>query len=331
VLKLHHARLHLSLSVAWLALAASVVAKAQMPVADDGIVKDERAPALLESLPSETLGPDDLVVLSIPYCTELSHAFRVGTDGTLTLPLMSKKMQASGLTPDQLADEIKAEVKREQILNDPTVSVSVQEYRSRPVSVVGAVIHPVTFQATGRTTLLDAIARAGGLSPSAGGTIVLTQHAGNSGGLEKVQRIAVSDLLSGSDTKYNVILHGADEIRVPEASKIFVTGNVHRPGMYAMPADLDTTVLKAIALSEGLTSFSAKVAYIYRREPGQTNRVEVAVPLKSIMARKSSDVFLKPDDILYIPDAAGRRLTGQVLTQIMGFGSAAGTGLLIYR
>jgi polysaccharide export outer membrane protein len=296
-----------------------------------GPVKEDRPKLLEENLPSETLGANDLVALSVPYCTELSHTFRIGSDGTLTLPLLSRKLQASGLNPDQLAAAIKSELEREQVLVNPTVDVSVQEYRSRPVSVTGAVVHPLTFQSTGRTTLLDALAQAGGMSPTAGGTIILTEHAGNEGGTEKVRMIATSELMGGSDSRYNVILHGDDEIRVPEASKIFVTGNVRRPGMYPMPADLDTTVMKAIALSEGLANFSAKVAYIYRRSSASPDRVELPVQLKRIMARKANDVLLQPDDILYVPDAPGRRLTGQILSQVAGFGSAAGAGMLIYK
>jgi polysaccharide export outer membrane protein len=297
----------------------------------DGIVKDDQPRQLLENLPSEMLGNNDLVALSVPYCAELNRTFRIGSDGTLTLPLLSRKIQAAGLTSDQLADAVKLELEREQVLVNATVAVSVQEYRSRPVSVTGAVVHPITFQSTGRTTLLDALTRAGGMSPTAGGTIILTEHAGNQGGAEKVITIATTELMNGADSKYNVILHGDDEIRIPEASKIFVTGNVRRPGMYPMPAELDTTVRKAIALSEGLASFSAKVAFIYRRSGTSQSRVEITVPLRKIMERKSDDVLLKPDDILYIPDAPGRRLTGQILSQVAGFGSAAGAGMLIYK
>jgi polysaccharide export outer membrane protein len=251
----------------------------------DGIVKDDQPRQLLENLPSEMLGNNDLVALSVPYCAELNRTFRIGSDGTLTLPLLSRKIQAAGLTSDQLADAVKLELEREQVLVNATVAVSVQEYRSRPVSVTGAVVHPITFQSTGRTTLLDALTRAGGMSPTAGGTIILTEHAGNQGGAEKVITIATTELMNGADSKYNVILHGDDEIRIPEASKIFVTGNVRRPGMYPMPAELDTTVRKAIALSEGLASFSAKVAFIYRRSGTSQSRVELSVPVRKKIRR----------------------------------------------
>ena len=318
-------------AVALLAASFSATMWCQKPLAgpDDLAVIQTRTVA--ENLPAEALGADDLVELTVSYCTELTRTFRVGSDGKLALPLLSGKLHVAGLKPDEVADALKLELEREHILISPTVSVSVLEYRSRPVSVMGAVVHPLTFQATGRTTLLDALARAGGMSSAAGGTVILTEHAGGAGAREQVQIIPARVLLNESDPKYNIVLHGGEEIRVPEASKIFVTGNVRHPGMYPMQGDADTTVMKAVALSQGLDNFSSNTAFIYRRSSESSDRVELAVPLKQIMARKAIDVALKPDDILYIPDANGRRLTSRVINQIVGFGSAAGTGLLLYR
>ncbi|NYF79920.1 polysaccharide biosynthesis/export family protein [Granulicella arctica] len=300
-------------------------------VAPDEPVAFSQAHGATEILPAEALGADDLVELTVPYCAELSRTFRVGSDGRLALPLLSRKLQVAGMKPDELAAALQLELEQEHILINPTVSVSVLEYRSRPVSVMGAVVHPLTFQATGRTTLLDALARAGGMSTVAGGDIILTEHAVDARTPDHVQVIPARGLLDESDPKYNIVLHGGEEIRVPEASKIFVTGNVHHPGMYPMQGDSDTTVMKAIALSQGLDSFSAHTAYIYRRHNATADRDELVVPLNRIMSRKSPDMALKPDDILYIPDATGRRMTSRVISQITGFGQTAGSGLLIYR
>jgi polysaccharide export outer membrane protein len=280
------------------------------------------------ALPAETLGADDLIELAVPHCAELSRTFRVGSDGTLSLPLFSSKVTAAGLKPDELATQIQTLLMKQHLLVDPLVSVAVLEYRSRPVVVMGAVAHPLTFQATGRTTLLDALARAGGVGTLAGGNLILTDR---NNGVDRVQVIPLAELMNANDSKYNAILHGGEEIRVPEASKVFVTGNVRHPGMYPMQGDSETTVLKAIALSQGLDSFSAHTAFIYRRRATGTDRQELSVPLNRIMARKADDVLLKPDDILYIPDATGRRLTTRVISQITGFGQSAGTAVLTYH
>ena len=287
-------------------------------------------------LPAESVGPDDLLEVMVPYCPELSRTFRVGSDGSLALPLLKHPIAVSGMLPAEVGEQVKEALQRDQILNDPVVTISVIEYRSRPVSVIGAVNHPLTFQAVGETTLLDAIARAGGLAPSAGTTILVTRHAmaGDRSGdkaKETVNSISASSLLASSDPEVNLRLRGGEEIRVPETGKIFVAGNVRRPGMYAMQSDMETTVVKALALSEGLQPYSANVAYIYRRRgPGEERR-EIKVPLSRIMSRKGMDVALLSDDILFIPENGGKKMTSKVLNQIAGFGQTTATGMLIYR
>jgi polysaccharide export outer membrane protein len=284
-------------------------------------------------LPAESLGKDDLLEITVFYCPELSGAFRIGSDGRLSLPLLPHPIQVSGRTPAQVAAVIKDTLMGAQIMADPSVNVSVLEYRSRTVVVVGAVLHPLTFQATGETTLLDAIAMAGGLSSSAGSTIELaSQHLTPQGTTEQTfQTISIHDLFSKTTQIYNVALHGGEEIRVAETGKIFVTGNVVHPGMYAMQGDGDTTVLKALALSQGLHSFSTKIAYIYRRSAAGGDREEIPVPLSRIIARKERDISMLADDILYVPEAKGRRMTARVLNQISGFGQTAAAGILIYK
>lgn len=291
------------------------------------------AAGVADVLPAQRLGADDLVQIMVPYCPELSRSFRVGADGMLALPLLKKPIQAEGLLPAQLEQKVAAELVAEQVLVDPVVNISVIEYRSRPVSVVGAVAHPVTFQSTGTVTLLDAIARAGGLTPSVGPTITVTHRAQGPDGnmVVTVQSIPVKGLIDAADPKLNVLLTGDDEIRVPDAGRIFVAGNVKKPGSYMMQDNSETTVVKALALSEGLESYTAKDAYIYRETTPGAPRQEITVPLSRIMARKAPDMLMRPDDILYVPENNGKKMTAKVFEQIAGFGSTTAAGMLIYR
>jgi len=287
--------------------------------------------------PSETLGPDDLLEIMVSYCPELSRSFRVGSDGSLALPLIHQKLMVAGLTPAQLTVALQEALVKESILVEPAVNISVLEYRSRPVSVSGAVKNPLTFQATGQTTLLDAIAKAGGLSTTAGGDIIVTGKADAASGTSqtpgpnRVQTIPMKALLAGTNPEYNLKLHGGEEIRILEASKVFVTGDVRRPGMYPMQGDEQTTVVKAIALSEGLDQYSAAEAYIYRLRGAGQEREEIKVPLSRIMNRKAPDVALLADDILYIPGSNGKRLTSKVLSGLAGFSQSAGQAMIIYK
>jgi protein involved in polysaccharide export with SLBB domain len=82
--------------------------------------------------------------------------------------LVKTRIAVVGLLPADVEAAIAAQLTKDQILVDPIVIVSVVESRSRPIVVSGAVKKPITFQASGQTTLLDAIARAEGLSLEAG-------------------------------------------------------------------------------------------------------------------------------------------------------------------
>jgi polysaccharide export outer membrane protein len=201
--------------------------------------------------------------------------------------------------------------------------VGVAEYHSRPISVAGAVRTPVTFQAVGPTTLLQAIAKAGGLEKTAGPEILVTSGA-------DTFKIPVKGLIEAADPRWNLALKGGEEIRVPESGRIFVVGNVRKPGAFTTPEILDATVMKAIALSEGLMPFSSKYAFIYR--PGATcARQEIAVELSRIMERKAPDMPLQPEDILYIPENKGKKLGIAALEKALVFGTTAGATALVWR
>jgi protein involved in polysaccharide export with SLBB domain len=95
-----------------------------------------------------------------------------------------------------------------------------------------------------------------------------------------------------------------------------------------MRDDSENTVLKALAMSEGLLPYAAKRAYILRREASGTKQ-EVPVELSNILARKSPDQPLLVNDVLYIPDAHGKRLGLAALEKLVLVGSGA-TSALIY-
>jgi polysaccharide export outer membrane protein len=297
----------------------AIVASAQTRPLQPSLMED----AGKENLPSQKLGVDDLIAVSVYDAPELTRTLRVEEDGTIHLPLLKEGVQASGLLPRQLESSIAVALKLEQILVDPFVKVTVVEYHSRPISVMGAVRKPVTFQSVGKVTLLDALARADGLANDAGTEVLLTRD-----GL--VQRISVKKLMQDADPSLNYELHGGEVIRVPEAGKIFVVGNVRKPGAFAVRDATDNSVLRMVALSEGLMPFAAKEAYIYRRNEKGAKQ-EIPVPLEKIMQRKSPDVALETDDVFYIPDNKTRRTTFTVIDRITAFGSATASGLLIWH
>ncbi len=142
---------------------------------------DSVSPLPAADLPTQRVGPDDLLSVSVADCPELTRNFRVLGDGTLALPMLKERIPAKDKQPGQIEQEISDALVREQLLVRPVVSVSVAEYRSLPVSVLGAVRHPITFQAAGEVTLLDALTRADGLSQEAGPEILVSRPSGSTG------------------------------------------------------------------------------------------------------------------------------------------------------
>ena len=120
------------------------------------------------NLPFQPIGVSDLVHLTVDDSPELSQSFRVDKHGNLNLPLLRAPIHAEGVMPDALRNEIAATLRAQHLLVNPVVDVSVVEYRSRDVTIAGAVKTPVTIQEIGNLRLLDALSQAGGLLPEAG-------------------------------------------------------------------------------------------------------------------------------------------------------------------
>lgn len=283
------------------------------------------------NLPALKIGPNDLIGVAVYGHPEFTRTIRVSAEGQVRLPMLRLGIQAAGLFPVELEAAIAAALREEEILVAPIVTVTISEYHSRPISVAGAVKNPITFQAAGPVTLLDAITRAGGLGPDAGLEILVSRNQPGEGGspLMLTQRIPVRGLIDAANPDLNLPLHGGEEIRVPEAGKIFVVGNVKKPGAFRAPDSSETTVLQMLALAEGLAPYAGKEAYVYRREASGSKN-EIPIELRKILDRKSPDVPLVANDILYIPDNRGRRAGMTALEKIVSFGAGTISGVLIY-
>lgn len=309
------------------ALAMSLILVASFAIGQVRTVTTVETPG--SNLPIQPIGPNDLVAVSVYDGPEFTRTVRVGADGFVRLPMLKQRTRAAGLMPAELETAIAGALMEEGLIVDPFVTVTVAEYNSRPIAVIGAVKRPLTFQAVGQVTLLDALARAEGLAPEAGSEILVTRQRaaadGNSTSLTR--RIPVKGLIDGADSNLNIQLTGGEEIRVPEVGKVYVLGNVKKPGAYLAPGNPETSVLKALAMAEGLLPYSSKRAYIYRREVSGA-RSDIPIDLGKMMDRKGPDVPLMANDILYIPDAKGTRAGLAALEKLLLFGSGAMTALI---
>jgi polysaccharide export outer membrane protein len=306
-----------------LLISAAVAAQTRAPFVD----------LTAPNLPAQKIGPDDLIAVNVYDAPEFTRTVRVGADGFIHLPMTAQRIKAQGLLPTDLENAIAEVLRSGGLVIEPVVTVTVVEYHSRPISVAGAVKNPITFQAVGTVTLLDALTRAGGLSPDAGSEILVScpQPAAAGAPAALVQRIPVKGLIDAADPELNLRLNGGEEVRVPEAGRVFVVGNVKKPGAFVLQDGAETSVLKALAMAEGLTPYSTSIAYIYRRDADAVTKHEIPIPLRKIMDRKAPDVPLLANDVFYVPDNSGRRTSMTVLDRLLGFGSATASGVLIWH
>jgi polysaccharide biosynthesis/export protein len=283
------------------------------------------------NLPAQKIGPLDLIAIQVYDSPEFTRAVRVGADGKMRLPMLQEKIQAQGLMPNELEASLAEALAHEGLVIEPFVTVTIAEYASRPVSVAGAVKNPLTFQASSPVTLLEALTRAGGLTAEAGSEILISKMQSGPDGepASLIQRVPVKSLIDSADPEANLKLTGGEEVRVPEAGKIFVVGNVKKPGAFPVQEGSESSVLKMLALAEGLAQYAGKQAYIYRCEASGSKN-EIPIELSKIMDRKAPDAPLLPNDILYVPDNHGKRLGMAALEKILLFGSTAGATALIY-
>jgi polysaccharide export outer membrane protein len=281
------------------------------------------------NLPVQKIGPQDLLSIQVYDSPEFTRTVRVLDNGEIRLPMMKEKVKVEGLFPADVEALIGEELKREHLLIDPFVTVTVSEYHSRPISVTGAVKVPTIFQAIGTVTLLEALAKAGGPADNAGGDLIVTRPNG-SNGQQSIQRIPIKALNEGTDPSLNLKLQGGDAVRVPIIDTVVVMGNVHQSGVYPVQASGTTTVMTAIAQAQGLGEFKPVKVYIYRPDD-QGVKHEIEVDLKNILLRKTQDVTLQAKDILYVPDNNTKKNWNLWMDRVAGVGTQAAAGALIYR
>jgi polysaccharide export outer membrane protein len=279
------------------------------------------------NLPFQPVGPEDLLGLQVYDAPEFTRTVRVSKEGLIRLPMLKNQIRVQGLLPNEIEVLVKEALEREQLFVDPFVTVNIVEYHSRPISVTGAVRSPTIFQAIGNVTLLDALARAGGLAPEqAGPEIVVTKPNGDTN-TQSIQRIPVKALFAGSDPELNLKLTGGEEIRVPDVGKIIVSGSVLHPGPVPVLDGAANTVTTAIAQAQGTIQYYNHTVYIFRPDDKGAMH-EIKVDLGKILARKAPDVTLQAKDVLYVPDSPRRRITQNTINSLTGLGASATTAAI---
>jgi polysaccharide export outer membrane protein len=289
------------LVVLWLWILALPL-QAQQPVPTPPAPAAPASPS--EALKDYVIGSQDLLQISILEAPELSREVRVNADGSINLPLMHR-ISLAGLTLDQAEKLIARQYKEGGILNDPHVSVAVKELQSKPVTVIGAVRNPGVFQVSGQSRLLRMISQAGGLTEEAGTEIQVLRTTGPED--ERTVRIPTEAVRAG-EAGTNIPVWGGDTINVRPAGAVYAVGAVNRPGRQTLGGTSEgLTVLRLVALSEDLkrTAKASKAVLIRKDESGALQ--QIPVDIKKILAQQQPDVALRANDVLFVPDSAGKR------------------------
>lgn len=134
--------------------------------------------ATLRMVPHDyVIGAGDVLNIEVFDVKELSREVRVSQTGTIGIPLVPVRLHVSGLTELQAEQKIAEVLEANGLVSHAEVSVSVKEHKSKPITVVGAIPHPMVYQADRQVTLLEVLAEAGGVSNDAGDTVIITRPA----------------------------------------------------------------------------------------------------------------------------------------------------------
>jgi polysaccharide export outer membrane protein len=264
--------------------------------AQSAVSADSSTPALHPRAADETLriGVGDLVDVRVFDTPELSSRQRVAANGTIDLPAAGST-RVAGMTPQEASMEIEKQLRDAQIMKDPHVSLFITDYATQSVSVLGEVRTPGNYLLLGSHSLYSALSAAGGTSERAGSTIVVTHQSDpshpdtirvNSPNYSEVQRLTE--------------IRAGDTVFVSRDDRIYVIGDVMRPGEFPIPSGQQMSVLGAIALASGINPTAAvKRASILRKtDAGQT---VIPLDIKRISENHAENQYLLPNDILVIP------------------------------
>jgi polysaccharide export outer membrane protein len=286
------------------------------------------------------LGPEDVITVRVQDIDEYSAqnlaAIRVDPEGQIRLPLVGR-LSVAGLSVDQVEARVRNGLVG--VMNSPEVTVTVTEFGSRPVSVLGAVRNPGVHQISGRKTLFELLSLAGGLNPDAGNAIEITRRveagplplagaAQDASGQFLVGKLNVRAVMEAKDPGVNIDVLPNDVITVPKAEQIYVIGAVKRPGGFVLNEKEHMSALQALSLAEGLDGVaSAKSARILRPGATDSTRQEIPIDVSRILNGSAQDVVLYPNDVLFVPTNKARSATMRALEAAVQIG----TGMVIYR
>lgn len=189
------------------------------------------------------IGPGDVLEITVFEHPDLAVKSRVGPEGKVKVPLAGA-VTVADLTEREAEATIAKALQQGNFVSDPQISVLVEQYQSRMVSVLGYINRPGRYPMDRQLTLVEAVAQAGGVAQSGSEKVVLVTPD------SRRQEIDLRTTLADG-AGANPVLRGGEVIYIPKAEMIYVFGEVLRPGAY--PLDHHMTVQQGLALGGSIS------------------------------------------------------------------------------
>jgi polysaccharide biosynthesis/export protein len=233
------------------------------------------------------IGAGDTLSIDVFDVKELSRDVRVSQTGTIGLPLVPLRLQVKGLTETQAEQKISEVLQANGLVSHPEVSVAVKDRKSKPITVVGAVPHPMVYQAERPVTLLEVLAEAGGVANDAGDTAIVTRPASDTNDATETPAMITED----------VIPPAGQNTTAPEAgSQVGPSGSV-----------TSTPPLAPTASAPAFSSAAPGTADKSSPTPAQGSPLSntITVNLNELMESgdPANNVILQAGDIVTVPHA----------------------------
>jgi len=258
------------------------------------------------------VGPDDVLEISI-FEWEMSEQtktleFRVAESGVISLPALGA-VPVAGKTIQEIQTSIVEQLAAKNVLQNPRVAVSVKEFRSRRIAVIGAVNAPGVYAIHENvSTLLDVLTLAGGPSDSAGEVAyILRKKTENTEPLKIA--VDLSELFTRGNFELNAVLRGDDVVYVPKAPLIYVYGNVKQPGGFSLQRPMQ--VLEAIALAGGFSARADRSRCLLIRK-GADRQTTLTLDIPGVEAGTAPNLYLRDGDVVSVPESSGKAVLSEL-------------------
>jgi len=272
--------------------------------------------AAAQSPESLLIGPGDFLHVQVFDTPELEQHARVTDAGELPL-ILGGNVKVAHLAPADAARVIEKRLLDGHFLLNPRVLVSIDEYATQKVSVLGEVKTPGAYPINTPRSVLDVLTLAGGLTDLADRKILIERQ----GTGERVLYFVSNQAGVAMDTAVKV--NPGDTILVAKAGIVYVLGDVGRPGGYTMTNnEAQISVLELVARAGG-TNHSAVPSHAKLIRKSGGGYIEMPLPLSAMQKGNRADLPLRADDIVYVPFSYIRNFGMQAAGIAGAVGSAA--------